>query len=37
MVAMLFAFPASEATTAAVSAANASPFKPVGKKLSKTE
>ena len=35
IVAMLFAFPASDATIAAVNAANASPFKPVGNKFSK--
>ena len=36
MVEIEFAFPAKEATTAAVSAANAKPFKPVGNKLSNT-
>ena len=34
MVAMLFAFPANEATIAAVKAANESPFKPTGNKVS---
>ena len=37
MVAMLFAFPASEATMAAVSAANDSPLRPVGRRLMRAE
>ncbi len=36
MVEMLLHLPASEATTAAVRAANASPFMPVGSKFIKT-
>ena len=37
MVAMLFAFPASDATIAAVKAANDRPFKPVGRRLISAE
>ena len=36
MVEILLAFPAKEATTAAVNAANDNPFNPVGSKFNKT-
>ena len=36
MVAILFTFPANEATTAAVNAANDKPFNPTGNKFNNT-